>query len=173
MKTHIDKTILLCCFIPLISIFTIIGLPLWLVGCNPHLSGGCLTSNIESLLLLSKYQQPDICERCIRGGWMGSSYTCRNESCIIMTLNFVNSNNVSTCFVSEKLNPKFYDSYQINKTYHILISKVDQSCDYDIDSSLNKWISGIVFLSLTGLLILLFLVLLYFAIKQSAPTCSI
>ena len=138
----------------------IIGLPSWLVGCREDSKSQCLTSKIQDLTVTNKYKEEHNCTKCTSTcGSAEYSYCCQTSEliCANWFVLFSNSTTKNVCKF-EKDNDEIYNKYHLNSTYHVIVTD-DGKCYLDITFYADLWITGIFFLSLSGALFIVAIIL--------------
>jgi len=135
-------------FIVLICVFFIIGLPMWLVGCNPNVENGCLTRDLLPGNVTDYNIQSGVCCSSCKCG--KSTCCCGGYSCYSASLG-INSFD-GHCDAS--LNGIYYTQsdaentgYFIGQILQILIDPRTKVCTIYIAEGKNVWIAGIFFMA--------------------------
>ena len=145
-------------------IFFIIGLPTFLMGCNPSVSDNCVAYNLFSGTIYKKNIYEKTCSRCNHKNANGncisySYYSCWDAYVYAETTN--NTESRSTCYIQT--------ASEVRSEYHAKQTTNKYNYGSDVDWYRNKgtqkcnigtnvatlWYVGIVFLSAVGFCIVI------------------
>lgn len=155
MRNWILSFLGVCCFV--------IGLPCWLVGCNPDVEYGCLTRQIINMTYVGKTLETGVCcsecseERCTSTTSIPTctthTYCCQGYSCYSCTYHFETTDGTPrSCTqgckqvyrtATEALTP----TRPLNQTYMFAYDDKTHLCQ-EADGSKSTWIVGVFFLCL-------------------------
>jgi len=134
---------LLCCVI----VCFIIGLPMWLVGCNPNIENGCLTRDLDWGNVTGIAVQSGVCCsscKCGKSTCCCGGYNCYTTSIGINTANGHCDSSVDGTFYSES------DAYSagaaVGNVTRVEIDPRTKLCTINLLSELAVWYSGVIFL---------------------------
>jgi len=158
---------MIICYCVVLFISLSIGLPCWLVGCNPDVTNGCITRQLVNMTYTQKTIESGVCcewcetTTCDTSGsdstehCTTTSYCCGGSSCFSCKYDFVDSKNSNKKCTEEC--SATYDtaseamsapsSYQLNQKYWFAYDDRTNLCQ-DAYQSKKTWIVGISFLSL-------------------------
>ena len=138
----------------------VVGIPTWISGCRENSESQCLLPKVHDLTLTTKYYGDTNCTICTKRCRSGKTTRCCETAeivCVKWVLMFSNATADDICIFKHD-NDEFYNKYQLNSTYHVIIDQEGQ-CSLDFTFYENVWITGIFFLSLTGLLLAIIIAL--------------
>ena len=159
------------------SIFFIIGLPTFLLGCNPSISDKCISYNIFIGNIYKTEVYEKTCSKCVKKNKKGyceryNKYICWDA---YVYARHINNNNqtTSSCILqtAESYNSEYSaerstQKYKIDENVKWFKKKISKNCETN-NKVIVLWYTGVVFLSLTGFVILISLIIFIFvAIKQ-------
>jgi len=131
----------------LILVLCVIGLPLWILGCNPDVKNGCLTKFIKTGNLNNKFTTINHDEGSIFHVVHFEYLYSNNLKC-----EYISPNYADTQSAEKELN-----KFSLNSEMKIIIRKNNKSlCTYKINESKIMWIFGVIILFLTLVLIIIF-----------------
>ena len=149
----------------------IIGLPTFLLGCNPSVSDKCVAYNVFTGTVYKAGVYQKTCSRCSSKDKDGKCkqtdyYTCWDA---FVFAHHINSKNETTSnckiqtadsYTSQYYAEKTTNKYDIGEKVNWFKNKGTTNCESK-GSVVTKWYVGVVFLSFTGLMLLLFLLKLF------------
>lgn len=165
--TNIHIHIKICCII-----FFIIGIICYFLGCNPNYSNQCFNYNTIHGTSTGYVIDKNTCRKCMSVNTKGVCIVYYYYDCWDTNIKFNYGNN-ATCYytiVSNTPNEDYANSkgvdYPINKNKKLLKINDSSQC-INLKKGLDIWISGITFLSLSGLgLLYLIIEIVYNYIKN-------
>jgi hypothetical protein len=162
----------LLCYLGPLAVFVTIGLPCWIVGCNPDLPGGCLTRELDNMTYTGKVLVTDVCcstcskqvcstnkdgsQSCHTEYWCCGGRTCftcdykwektadKDGSCTFQCGGVYYS-------ATDALNPAT-SIYQLNSTAILAYDPRTHICTTK-GASKATWVTGITFLSLAAVVL--------------------
>lgn len=146
-----------CCLITFV-----IGISCYLSGCNPNYDDQCFNYNVISGVSNGFVIKENTCKKCVTK-FKANCVNYEYFSCWDTKIK-INYGNNQTCYyniVSDTPDEDYAKSkgsnYQVNKNKK-LIKKYDSSQCIDFKTAMDFWITGVFFLSLWFILILLLLI---------------
>ena len=164
-------------------IFFIIGLPTFLLGCNLSISDKCIAYNIFDGYIYERKVYEKTCSKCTKHDKNGKCERTDYHSCwdgYVYARN-VNNNNQTTSrcklktidsAISEYNANKSIKKYKIGEHVNWYRKKGTSNCETR-SSVINLWYVGVVFLSLTGLAVLLGLIVFILKIIETNQNYNI
>jgi hypothetical protein len=164
------------CIICLAVISFIIGLPTFLFGCNTSVSKECIGYNIFNGIVYKTVINEETCSSCIIYYDNGICQIYNDYSCwdAYVYAHYINNNNqtTSSCKLqtafsesSEYNAEKSLDIYYIGENVNWYKKKGTNECEINVNL-LTLWYVGVVFLSFTGLMILIGFIMFCFIAKK-------
>lgn len=160
------RTKIYCYSIPF-SIFFIIGICCILLGCNTHLKGQCISYNLVYGTVYKHDVDEHTCSQCISKSKTGNCNSYIYYPCYDSYLKYHYNNNQTCTFKvdsndrSEQSAYNSLDNYPIGYSRYLIKNKNSNEC-LKTGEGLDTWITGVSFLSLSGLVLLIFLIAIFY-----------
>ena len=142
-----------------------IGLILWLSNnSNVKVTSGFEYPNKQELILRSKTVNKSMCSFC-RDICRRNNDCCeeRPRICYNVEFKFYNDDEYICSYIKQqKKFPSEINSYDLNQTYQVILDDRTKLCEIEIDKYIEYWIAGLVFICLTILSTVLFVVLIIY-----------
>lgn len=158
------------CIFPF-TIFFIIGICCILLGCNTDLKGQCISYNVVFGTVYKHEVDQHTCQLCVSRDVNGDCDIYNYYPCYNSYLKYHYNNQSCTLEVhsddrSEQSAYNYLDNFPIGYSRYLLKNKNSKEC-LKTGVGLNTWITGVSFLSLSALVLLIFLItILYKYILQ-------
>lgn len=161
----------------------IIGLPTFLLGCNPSVSNECVAYNTFNGIVYKTKVYEKTCSRCSKKDEKGNCKQTYYYSCwdAYVFAHHKNSNNqtTSSCkiqtansYTSEYMAEQTTKKYDIGEKVDWYKKKGTNECETG-GTVITLWYVGIVFLSFTGLMVLFGLINFMFILFEQIPNYTI
>lgn len=149
--------------------FLIIGMCTFFLGCNTDLDGQCLTYDVVEGVA-SRYKfTARVCTKCTVRGYRGSCLSYDSYDCYGAYVYFQYVGTNDTCYFQTSSESKSNSSarnsvkkYPIGEKKTLLDRSGSGKC-MNLSTGMDTWIAGVTFLTLTGLVALLWV---YFAVNE-------